>query len=1599
MGILVGFLYIRLNVASFTSYWNQLIQNEMLDLRALLNMLLPHIEEDGSGKEMQKKSVTSLNDLYLAKNPDGRYKFTNMQHNRCVRLGGGLAEERPFLPEYLENHMALILSSVNGIGSSLYVNWVDVLPIPPREIKSSNLYRQTTHKIMESQPPHFFDDMDYIDYGPGLSFQTFYEAMGTFLFHEVVNYKWIMYDVIEGKNLRPYLYYLEKWFPLQNIWDGKIWSQLTQSETAKWVSSWQTFLNSTITPQTIIITTFYYYLVRNYSESDALQANGELILTTNMGDVDDDDINVRDPAFTRDAKRGMSMLKVESVYGFLQEQLTQFRKTIFYHLIRENDYKPIATIRMEDADIDYLVSFKNLYNFAKNMIHYRAVTSSGIKYTPFPQRWNSLTSREIQAFYTRLYDIPTPFQSDTDVLGNEWIRENNKPNWFTISQYVKRMYPKVERDKVPTVSRDLYYYLKKHVVFTVMRAMALHGTLSQFTPTPALTDRSVTSGQNLRSLLASVRFNPKDRERWMESYYWLTGDKFRNMPVITRQGERGPERMHYFDYLSSKQAWTFTYAMNWVSQTAFFHKYRHCRVIFVTGATGVGKSTQIPKLIWYSQRIVSYLYSGKVACTQPRVGPTVNNAINVAEELGVPIEEYTREYGQIPTTNYYMQYAHQEGKHIGYEPSFLRFMTDGTLLNTMTASPFLTKTSAAPSSVTWTKKYSDRNVYDDIIVDEAHEHNTNMDVILTLARSAVYLNNRAKLIIVSATMDDDEPIYRSYYRDVNDNRCYPPDIWLEKSNLDRANMDRRIHISEPGQTTRFEITDLFPDPREGRTLSGDNYQARGVTKALEIAKNTSTGNCLLFMATEKDIREAVATLNAAIPRGTIAIPYYSKLTNEEKRVAETIGDALPYLFWDGNTVRKNSSRLNLNTRAIIVATNIAEASLTIENLKHVIDTGISLNVIYNPLTGKDDVKKLLISASSSKQRRGRVGRTASGTVHYLYNWNMVANKKTSYGIADSNTEGLVRTLITGTLNDLPVLTAANDPNNPAILLRNPQLGPATSWSELLGNPHFIKPLLKNYTFQPRLADDNLASQYYYWYGIHDGNMTNWQDLLRSDPKGWFLSNHDDYSYQAEHPIYQPYFTGIPYSHLRDSKAKFWIIHPDENVIARHPLTRYPIGYQKSQSASDDYYQYVLKNGLAKMAKTINTLKSNGIIFCQSSNPTSATIAIPGLNGVDSRRLEEYWESLEKSPSQCAMVYPYTLMQEVTRELNITELMANSNYLNWWFFAQAKDMDETALMMMFLTETNTLDWCVTRRRNDIKNFISKNKDPLGDLHFLYKIWSKIRAILKQDGVLNTTSDSQKLSQFQKLKSQYLVNPLKLSRHDYLLMKKLEVNNLLNTTRETEYFLRQTQVDLDNIRWDKIDKVCAIYDINSIRLKKTVLHVLTLIHRIQVSGIKSSTKLLQLNTHLNFPDYFTSQDPYWRLLETFLRAHPGNVMERRGREYINPFNNTSIPRTPVGQYNQTENTVLVPASNQYIGFVRYDEQSENSGVLYQIPVMLKWLVELNPLFYNYHLTNPETSNNIANTSGIARAKSYLKRNDLLKFVRQMGNEEILSQEKMI
>ena len=248
--------------------------------------------------------------------------------------------------------------------------------------------------------------------------------------------------------------------------------------------------------------------------------------------------------------------------------------------------------------------------------------------------------------------------------------------------------------------------------------------------------------------------------------------------------------------------------------------------------------------------------------------------------------------------------------------------------------------------------YGEENKYDIIIVDEAHEHNVYMDFILTIAKNSLYLNNSLKLIIISATIDEDEPIYRRYYREINDNIMYPLNLGSDYSLdlqdnkvVEKKFIDRRYHISPPGKTTLYVIQDIYLQNVE---FTNDNVkdseiaQTESINQALKIARSDPNGEVLLFSIGMGEIKKIVNELNDKLPPGNVALPYYGTMDMKYKDIIQNINKEIKNIHnyrsdiandWGLEFISNKEVPEGLYKRAIIVATNVAEASVTIPRLK------------------------------------------------------------------------------------------------------------------------------------------------------------------------------------------------------------------------------------------------------------------------------------------------------------------------------------------------------------------------------------------------------------------------------------------------------------------------------------------------------------------------------------------------------------------------------------------------------------------------------------------------------------------------------------------
>jgi len=319
-------------------------------------------------------------------------------------------------------------------------------------------------------------------------------------------------------------------------------------------------------------------------------------------------------------------------------------------------------------------------------------------------------------------------------------------------------------------------------------------------------------------------------------------------------------------------------------------------VVIISGETGCGKSTQIPKMCLEAGRS----RRGRIGCTQPRRIAAITIAHRIAQELGEALGR---------TVGYKIRFDDQTSRE-----TRIKVLTDGMLLAETQSDPRLLE-------------------YDTLLVDEAHERSLNIDFLLGIARTLVPVRPDLRLIITSATLD------------------------IEK--FSRAFEGAPV-LEVSGRLYPVETEYRPPDPKD---LDGGeaDYVEMAVGAADYLRAEKPAGDILIFMPTEQDILETCEILEGRRFGGVTILPLYARLPGAQQgRVYSVAG------------------------RKIVVATNVAETSLTIPGIKYVIDTGLARISQYLPGARINSLPIRPISKSSADQRKGRCGRVERGLCLRLY---------------------------------------------------------------------------------------------------------------------------------------------------------------------------------------------------------------------------------------------------------------------------------------------------------------------------------------------------------------------------------------------------------------------------------------------------------------------------------------------------------------------------------------------------------------------------------------------------------------------------------------
>ncbi len=332
-------------------------------------------------------------------------------------------------------------------------------------------------------------------------------------------------------------------------------------------------------------------------------------------------------------------------------------------------------------------------------------------------------------------------------------------------------------------------------------------------------------------------------------------------------------------------------------------------VILVSSGTGSGKTVLVPKFALHANN-----YTGKIIVTLPKKLITKSAAEFSAKTLDVELGEHVG-----------YQY---KGENVKSSNTNLLYATDGSIISMIKSDPLIQE-------------------IDIVLIDEAHERKTQIDILLYLIKNAIIIRKEKKLkplklIIMSATID--ETIFRAYFTNVDYDY---------------------LHLSGK---PNFPIEEYFLN--ESIIDKGNKYLEVGLEKIQEIVKkNEKNSDTLFFVTTIKECDDMADKIEL-IHADSFVMPLYSGIPSS---LEEFISNKDKYKEIDPNYKRR-----------IFVATNVAESSLTIDGIIYVIDTGLELNVIYDASRKINVMNTSFITKAQMSQRKGRAGRTQNGFCYHLY---------------------------------------------------------------------------------------------------------------------------------------------------------------------------------------------------------------------------------------------------------------------------------------------------------------------------------------------------------------------------------------------------------------------------------------------------------------------------------------------------------------------------------------------------------------------------------------------------------------------------------------
>lgn len=345
------------------------------------------------------------------------------------------------------------------------------------------------------------------------------------------------------------------------------------------------------------------------------------------------------------------------------------------------------------------------------------------------------------------------------------------------------------------------------------------------------------------------------------------------------------------------------------------------QVLLGISGTGSGKSVLLPKFALHISN-----YKKKVLCCIPKKSSAESAAKFAAVCMDTPI-----------------------GAGVGYYFKGKRETSDKTLLEFTTTGSLTSRLTGSPEAI---------DEYGTIILDEIHEASVQSIMCILLLKRIALKRKDLKIIFMSATVD--VGMYEKYF---------------PSSHFNFGSIDL-------GSKTTHEIKDIYLE----RPIGPRDVEEATSKKILELLKNTDKGDILGFVKSGGEGRKICGLLTPECKKlgyNIFCTELESKSTKNKHKdsgVAKSEYALNALLYKQHPNMNKN----NPPDRKIVLATNVAESSLTVEGVVYVIDTGLALESSYNPDEMARTLKDEYISQAGIKQRRGRAGRTQPGECHHLY---------------------------------------------------------------------------------------------------------------------------------------------------------------------------------------------------------------------------------------------------------------------------------------------------------------------------------------------------------------------------------------------------------------------------------------------------------------------------------------------------------------------------------------------------------------------------------------------------------------------------------------